>query len=85
MNKLHRRELLHRLTTALLIGRGFEKPEGYNIEWDAMEPDSQYSMCYEDIEIVLNSLEKFGFTISQKTSTQAPTVTYTSSTVSSSV
>lgn len=83
MNKLHKRELLHRLTTALLIARGHQRPEGYDIEWDAMEPDSQYSMCYEDVEIVLNSLEKFGFTISQNVSTQAPTVTYTSSSVTS--
>lgn len=80
MNKIHTRKLLHQLTSDLLVGRGYEKPEGYDIEWDAMEPDSQYSMCYEDVEIVLKSLEKFGYEIVEKNAPVAPTVTYAAST-----
>ena len=80
MSKIHRRKLLHQLTTSLLIARGYEKPEGYDIEWDAMEPDSQFSMCYEDVEIVLNTLDKLGYDISEKNAPMAPTVTYAAST-----
>lgn len=83
MNRIHRRELLHILTTHLLIQRGFEKPDGYNIEWDAMEKDSQYSLCYEDVEAILDGLDKFGFEIRKKNEPQSPTVTYTSNSVTS--
>lgn len=77
MPKIHKRKLLHQLTSTLLIARGYAKPDGYDIEWDPMEPDSQYSMCYEDVEIVLNSLEKFGYEISEKNAPMTPTVTHT--------
>jgi hypothetical protein len=86
MNKIHRRELLYILTAHLLEQRGHAKPSGYDIEWDAMEPDSQYSMCYEDVEIILNKLDAMGYELVGKNAAPAPrayattTATYASPT-----
>lgn len=83
MNKREERELLHRVTSLLLVARGHQKPEPdvYDIEWDAMEPDSQYTMCYEDVEVVFKSLEALGYTVSRTAPkmslTPNPTVTTT--------
>lgn len=86
MNRIHKRKLLYQLTTHLLEQRGHEKPSDYDIEWDPMEPDSQYAMCYEDVEIILNRLEAMGYELVDKNEPPAPkayattTATYASST-----
>ena len=73
MNKLERRKILYLATSHLLEARGYpKKSDTYDLEWDAMEPDSQYSMCYEDVEAVLDALDKYGYKIS-KTAEPAPT------------
>ena len=73
MNKLERRKLLHLATSYLLEARGYSKRDDvYDIEWDAKEPDSQFSLCYEDVEAVLDGLEKHGYEIF-KTREPAPT------------
>lgn len=83
MNEIHRRELLHKLTSHLLVQRGFEKPKDYDIEWDAKVEDSQYSLCYEDVEAILSGIDKYGMELRPKGQPQNPTVTYTSSSVTS--
>lgn len=81
MNKLQNRKLLHLVTSQLLEKRGYPKSsDDYDIEWDAKEPDSQFSLCYEDVEIVFEALEKLGYQIVPATQTVVPTtqtVTYT--------
>jgi hypothetical protein len=73
MNKIYRRKLLHQLTTHLLEQRGYPKNQtDYDIEWDAKEPDSQYSMCYEDVEVVIDQLSNLGYEITPKTAPHFP-------------
>lgn len=80
MNKIQNRKLLHQLTSHLLEQRGYPKSSSdYDIEWDAKEPDSQYSMCYEDVEIVVNYLNELGYDLVKRHSFPTPSVTYTSS------
>lgn len=67
MNKIQNRRLLHLLTRHVLVKRGYEIPDGYNIEWDPMEPDSQYSMCYEDVQYMIEALEKYNYEIVERT------------------
>jgi hypothetical protein len=84
VNKLKNRELLHLVTSYLLEHRGYsKKTDEYDIEWDAKEPDSQFSLCYEDVEIVFEALNKLGYQIVSATPPVGP-VGYTkvSSTVS---
>lgn len=59
MNKADKRRILHLLTRYVLFKRGHAIPDGYDIEWDPMEPESQYSMIYEDMEYVFEALEKY--------------------------
>lgn len=76
MSRLNVRKILHLTTSYLLEKRGYPRPDGYNIEWDAKEPDSQYSMCYEDVEFVFEALDKYGYEIREKGSPLPATVTY---------
>ena len=86
MTQINRRKLLHQLTSNLLEQRGFpRKQDDYDIEWDAKEPDSQYSMCYEDVEIVIDHLDKLGYEIVSKQVTSTPPVTYSSNSPSAFV
>lgn len=67
MNKIQNRRLLHLLSRYVLVKRGYEIPDGYDIEWDPMEPDSQYSMCYEDVQYMLEALSKYNYEIVERT------------------
>jgi len=76
MSRINTREVLYLTTSYLLEKRGYPRPNGYNIEWDAKEPDSQYSMCYEDVEFVFEALDKYGYEIRKKGDVSPATVTY---------
>jgi len=71
MNMIEKRKLMHLVTTHLLESRGFKKSSDaeYDLEWDAKEPDSQFSLCYEDVEYMLRALDLFGYEIVEKSST----------------
>ena len=73
MNNLERRKILYLVTSYLLESRGYPRNNyTYDVEWDAKEPDSQFSLCYEDVEIVLDALEKYGYKISKTTESAQP-------------
>lgn len=66
MNKIEERKLLHLVTKHVMVKRGNEIPDGYDIEWDPMYSDSQYRLCYEDVEYMLEALSKYRYEIIEK-------------------
>jgi len=54
-----RENLIDQLTEVLLISHGLDDEET-DYEWDADNPDSQYSVIREDVALVITSLEQRG-------------------------
>lgn len=54
-----RSQLVDQLTEIILVAHGYDDEETDN-EWDGDDPDSQYSVVREDVDLIISSLEQRG-------------------------
>ena len=52
-------QLVDQLTEVILIKRGYDRGEKYDVEWDSTNPDSQFSMVREDMDIAVKALAEW--------------------------
>jgi hypothetical protein len=52
-------QLVDQLTEVILIERGYDRGEKYDVEWDSTNPDSQFSMVREDMVIAVRVLTEW--------------------------
>lgn len=59
---ISRNDLIEHLTEVLLVDHGFDDDEDArnDVEWDPDDPDSQYSIIRDDVEVVVTVLEEIG-------------------------